>query len=89
MNALELPLFRSTLPSVAAGRLAELLDVLNAYSVADLEDDLQDDRKNHYGVRDGIPNMRRFLDNARAQMEMPLNDELDLVSSPCGVFCHR
>ncbi len=60
-----------------------------AYSVADLEDDLQDDRKTRYAVRDGIPNMRRFLDNARAQMEMALGDDLDLISSPCGVFCHR
>ncbi len=60
-----------------------------AYSIADLEDDLQDDRKTHYAVRDGIPNMRRFLDNARAQMEMPLNDEQDYTTSPCGVFCHR
>jgi hypothetical protein len=60
-----------------------------AYSIADLEDDLQDKRSTHYGIRDGIPNMRRFLDNSRSQMEMTLDDELDLVTSPCGVFCHR
>ncbi len=60
-----------------------------AYSIADLEDDLQDNRAAHYGIRDGIPNMRRFLDNSRAQMEMELNDEHDLTTSPCGVFCHR
>ncbi len=60
-----------------------------AYSIADLEDDLQDNRASHYGVRDGIANMRRFLDNSRAQMEMELNDEHDLTTSPCGVFCHR
>lgn len=60
-----------------------------AYSIADLEDDIQDDRTKHYGIRTGIPNMRRFLDNSRAQMEMQLDDDLDLVTSPCGVFCHR
>lgn len=60
-----------------------------AYSVADLEDDIQDDRRSHYGIRDGIPNMRRFLDNSRAQTEMDLSDDLNLLSSPCGVFCHR
>lgn len=60
-----------------------------AYSVADLEDAIQDGREVHFGVRDGIPNMRNFLDNARAQMELKLDDELDLKTSPCGVFCHR
>ncbi len=60
-----------------------------AYSIADLEDDLQDGRQTRYGVKETITNMRQFLDNSRAQMEMKLDDELDLVSSPCGVFCHR
>ena len=44
-----------------------LLNPEEAYGVADLEDEVQDARGEHYGVRDGIPNMRRFLDISRSQ----------------------
>ncbi len=61
-----------------------------AYSVADLEDAIQDIRGNRYGVRDGIKNMRRFLDDARRVQSFDFASEAELVSpTPCGVFCHR
>jgi hypothetical protein len=61
-----------------------------AYGVADLEDAVQDVREDHYGVRDGIPHMRAFLDNARASLFT--GEEMytaDTIHTSCGVFCHR
>ena len=62
-----------------------------AYTIADLEDSIQDKRKKHYGVRDGIPNMRRFLDAAIDQNMFDPNDIYngEFSHSSCGVFCHR
>lgn len=40
-------------------------------AVADLEDSVQDRRKKHYGIRDGIPNMRRFIEDERRTLTHP------------------
>lgn len=61
-----------------------------AYGVADLEDSIQDERGRHFGVRDGIPNMRQYLNYARAQQEFPFEiEENEVAPSSCGVFCNR
>jgi 3'-phosphoadenosine 5'-phosphosulfate sulfotransferase (PAPS reductase)/FAD synthetase len=61
-----------------------------AYSVADLEDLIQDGRDRHYGVRNDIPHMRAFLDQATQTLftadEMYTADD---IHTSCGVFCHR
>lgn len=61
-----------------------------ADGVAELEDAIQDARGGHYAVRDGIPNMRRFIDAVRSQgaLELDLN-EAGGEGTPCGVFCRR
>jgi len=61
-----------------------------AYSVADLEDAVQDIREERYAIRDGIPHMRAFLDESR----QTLFDSVEMYSAntvhtSCGVFCHR
>jgi hypothetical protein len=65
-------------------------------SVAELEADVQDRRVKHYGVRDGIPNMRDFIAGERAQGTLftpeslyVASDESAPAAAPCGVFCHR
>ena len=62
-----------------------------AYEVAKIEEELNADpaRQKYFGVRDGIKNMRAFLDNARAQTELELNDDQHAPMTPCGVFCNR
>lgn len=61
-----------------------------AYSVADLEEEVQDERGKFYAIRDGIPHMRTFLDQSLATLFT--GDEMytvDDVHTSCGVFCHR
>lgn len=60
--------------------------------VAFLEEAIQDHRGTHYGIRDGIPNMREFGEAVRAQGRLfDLDDIYTVVndSTPCGVFCQR
>jgi len=60
--------------------------------VAELEQAIQDKRGTHYGVRDGIQNMREFIDEEANALFGPddlyPNKTVD-VQTPCGVFCHR
>lgn len=62
-----------------------------AYGVATLEEEMNADpeRQAWFSIHPGIPNMRRFMDNARAQTELELNDDQSVPMSPCGVFCNR
>lgn len=60
--------------------------------VAALEEAIQDQRGVHYGIRDGIHNMREFGEAVRAQYRLfDLEDIYATVndSTPCGVFCQR
>lgn len=61
-----------------------------ADSIAAIEEAIQDERGKYYAVRDGIKNMRRFIEQARAQQEFEFNqsDEM-VVPEACGVFCRR
>lgn len=61
-----------------------------ADSIAAIEEAIQDERGKYYAVRDGIKNMRRFIEQARAQQEFAFNqnDEM-VVPEACGVFCRR
>lgn len=61
-----------------------------ADSIADLEEMIQDERGEFYAVRDGIKNMRRFIEQARRQQEFEFSqsDEM-VVPQACGVFCRR
>lgn len=61
-----------------------------ADSIADLEELIQDERGKYYAVRDGIANMRKFIEQARSQMEFAFAQTDDLVvPEACGVFCRR
>lgn len=61
-----------------------------ADSIAEMEESIQDERGKYYSVRDGIKNMRRFIEQARAQQEFEFiqSDEM-VVPEACGVFCRR
>ena len=61
-----------------------------ADSIAVLEEMIQDERGKYYAVRDGIKNMRRFIEQARSQQEFEFDqsDEM-VVPEACGVFCRR
>lgn len=63
---------------------------VEADSIIALEEAIQDERGKYYAVRDGIKNMRRFIEQARSQMEFEFvqDDEL-VVPDACGVFCRR
>ena len=59
--------------------------------VIELEEVIQDERGKHYGIRDGIPNMRDFKRLAKSTLfsaEEMYDYKLELQTS-CGVFCHR
>lgn len=63
-----------------------------ADEVAAIEEEIQDERGSHYAVRDGIPNMRQFVDKCRSipHTQLPLFDDSDDgVPTSCGVFCRR
>jgi hypothetical protein len=67
-----------------------LLNPAEAYAVADLEESVQDIREGYYALRDGIPHMRAFMDEARQTLFSP--EEMytaDDLHTSCGVFCHR
>lgn len=62
-----------------------------ANALADLEDSIQDERENHFGIVYGIPNMRKFIRDARTA-SLFRADEIypkSVEQTPCGVFCHR
>ncbi len=61
-----------------------------ADSIAELEELIQDERGSYYSVRDGIANMRKFIEQARSQREFEFRQEDELVTpDACGVFCRR
>lgn len=63
-----------------------------ADSIADLEEFIQDKRKNFYHIHNDIPNMRRFIENARSEQWFFPPEEIlkpSGLGSGCGVFCHR
>jgi len=61
-----------------------------ADSIARLEEIIQDERGKYYAVRDGIKNMRRFIEAARSQLEFEFSQEDEMVvPEACGVFCRR
>lgn len=61
-----------------------------AYSVADLEDAIQDNREEKYHVHGSIKNMRQFIDHQRMQgILFTEKDEVSPQETPCGVFCNR
>lgn len=63
-----------------------------ADSIADIEEAIQDERDEFYAVRDGIANMRRFIEAERRQPRLDFGDDEDdggLVPTSCGVFCRR
>lgn len=62
--------------------------------VADLEDELQDERESHYGLHGSIPNMRKFIESVRERerrrMLLPLKyEDAVVVPESCGIFCRR
>lgn len=63
-----------------------------ADSVAELEEAIQDERGRHYAIRDGIKNMRRFIEAERSQQRIDFGDEYEDIGdipTTCGVFCRR
>jgi|TARA_Y100000034_G_scaffold426_1_gene560 hypothetical protein len=63
-----------------------------ADSVANLEEAIQDERGKFYSVRDGIPNMRKFIEAERRQQRLdfgPDYDDMGEIPTSCGVFCRR
>ncbi len=80
--------------SVTEYEAMALLSPDEADAVAELEDDMQDDREKRYGIRDGIPDMGKFVENARSQQLIPVDemydwDRYESIHTPCGAFCHR
>jgi len=70
-----------------------LLNQTEADMIAELEASIQDERGKHYGIRDGIPNMREFINNVKSQTSIMSAEKLyetkQQANTPCGVFCHR
>tara|TARA_R100000808_G_scaffold24092_1_gene54648 strand:- start:3485 stop:4168 length:684 start_codon:yes stop_codon:yes gene_type:complete len=61
-----------------------------ADAVADLEEMIQDERGRFYAVRDGIANMRQFIQAERAQLRFDFaHDHSAAIPTSCGVFCRR
>jgi hypothetical protein len=78
--------------SKAEYRAMAVMSPDEADEVADLEDIVQDQRGQRYGIRDGIKSLRKFNEQARAQELWEFaseNDTEGALPSPCGVFCHR
>ena len=62
--------------------------------VEDIEQAIQDRRGKFYGIRDGIPSMKRLREQAETQgLLFGLDDIYDVAAAEaqtsCGVFCHR
>lgn len=70
-----------------------LLNKTEADQVAELEEIIQDERGEYYGIKSDIPNMREFIDGVRNQTSIVSAEELyqteQQAHTPCGVFCHR
>lgn len=62
--------------------------------VEEVEETIQDVRGEFYGIRDGIPSMRKLREQITAQQMLFGTDDIyDLaaqeIQTSCGVFCHR
>jgi len=62
--------------------------------VEQVEEGIQDKRGDFYGIRDGIPSMKKFREAIEQQQLMfPADEIYDLahneINTSCGVFCHR
>jgi hypothetical protein len=73
-------------------RALALLNPKEAYSVAELERSVQDKRGKYYSLRNGIPDMKKFIDQCIHENLFPpqeLYSNYDSINTPCGIFCHR
>lgn len=60
--------------------------------VIDVEESIQDERKQYFSIRDGIPNMREFKEQVQSQGLLFDSGEVYAVVNDvtsCGVFCNR
>jgi len=63
-----------------------------ADDVASIEQEIQDERGKFYSIRDGIRNMRKFIEEERRQKRIdfgPEYDDMGDIPTSCGVFCRR